>query len=190
MIPCFICANDASTGWVKGFAPAPDSQKMALCKEHNTPDNRRAVAVSWQEMLRKDITLATRLARPKNKSGQHIVSVHFTGGGMLSFTCLDCRATEHGSLRIEAADGSQTFIPLQHVKEYVLRPVPEFAQEPADALFGEPEIQQTCGAEPEQLEPALPAGADAPNIPALGMPEAEHNAGKGFSLPALPFLPK
>lgn len=125
MIPCHICGKDASTGWIKGFAPAHDSQKMALCAEHNTQDNRLAVAVAWQNMLRRDIALATSLARQRAESEPQVLSVHFTGGGMLSFTCVDCQATPHGSLRIEAADGSQTFIPLQHVREYVLRPLLE-----------------------------------------------------------------
>ena len=35
MIPCLACGADASTGWVHGFVPSPDSLKMGLCRERH-----------------------------------------------------------------------------------------------------------------------------------------------------------
>jgi hypothetical protein len=45
---------------------------------------------------------------------------------MLSFLCTACTPTAQGTLCIEHPDGERTFIPMQHVREYSLRPyVPE-----------------------------------------------------------------
>ena len=90
MIPCHICGKDASTGWTKGFIPAPDSQKMALCAEHDTPKNRLLVSRAWRDVNAREIAAVTSVARHKASPALHVVSVHFTGGGMLSFTCTAC----------------------------------------------------------------------------------------------------
>lgn len=122
MIPCFVCGTDASTGWTKGFAPAPDSQKLALCAEHNTQENRLAVARAWQNMLRSEIASMTDVARAKAAPFEQLITVHFNGGGMLSFICIACGTTAQNTLRIDAPDGSRTYIPMQHVREYSVRP--------------------------------------------------------------------
>lgn len=155
MIPCYVCGRDASTGWTKGFTPAPDSQKLALCAEHNNAENRRAVALAWQELLRRGIESATNLARHKAEPSAQVVTVHFTGGGLLSFTCLKAAPTEHGTLCIEAPDGSRTYVPMQHVREYVLRPVihsPERPEQKAarpDAAHKAPESPDAVTKAPE-----------------------------------------
>lgn len=122
MIPCHICGKDASTGWTKGFSPAPDNQKLALCAEHDTPKNRLLVSRAWRELHERDISAMTAVARHKAAPALQVVSVHFTGGGMLSFTCTACTPTAQGTLRIEDADGKQTYIPMQHIREYTIRP--------------------------------------------------------------------
>ncbi|MDL2290604.1 hypothetical protein LJC09_00665 [Desulfovibrio sp. OttesenSCG-928-F20] len=175
MIPCHICGKDAATTWVKGFTPAPDSQKMALCAEHNTAQNRQAVAVAWQDRLRGDIEIVTDMARKKAAPGQQLLSVHFSGGGLLSFTCTDCRATENGSLRIEAEDGSLTFIPLLHVREYVLRPLTGDSEQAAVSAASEPA--------PPVLEEK--SAADAEHIEQKTLPER-----KRFALPVPPTIKK
>ena len=124
MIPCQICGKDASLGWITGLPPAPDSQKMALCAEHDTPANRAMVSREWQKMLAGDIAAATTIARHKADvdAKSVLINVRFTGGGMLSFTGIGCKPTEQNTLRIEEADGRLTFIPLQQVREYTVSP--------------------------------------------------------------------
>lgn len=124
MIPCHICGKDASLGWITGLPPAPDSQKMALCAVHDTLANRATVSREWQKMMAGDIEAVTTVARHKADVDAKtvLVTVRFTGGGMLSFTGVDCKPTEQNTLRIEEADGSLTFIPLQQVREYTVSP--------------------------------------------------------------------
>ena len=130
MLPCFICGNDASTGWIKGFVPAPDSQKLALCAEHDNAPNRLAVANVWREMLKKDIAGQMAVARHKAVPVIQTATVRFTAGGMLSFLCTACAPTEQETLRIDHPDGERTFIPMRHVREYSVRP---YIQEEAEA---------------------------------------------------------
>ncbi|MDR1685879.1 MAG: hypothetical protein LBR82_05470 [Desulfovibrio sp.] len=121
MIPCRICGRDASTGRVRGFAPAPDSQKIALCPEHDTAANREAMEREWRQLLEKETALALSLAGHKAAPRVYAVTVRFTGGGTLSFTCLSCAPTLQDTLRIEEPDGSLTFIPLRHIRDYTVR---------------------------------------------------------------------
>lgn len=130
MIPCHICGKDASTGWIKGFVPAPDSQKLALCSEHNTRENRLSVVKAWYSRLEQDISSMSTVSRQKAAPFLHTANIHFIGGGMLSFLCTACTPTEQHTLRIDAPDGSRTYIPLQHIREYSVSPhVPEQPQQ-------------------------------------------------------------
>ncbi len=122
MLPCFICGKDASTGWIQGFAPAPDSQKLALCAEHDNAANRLSLANAWRTMLQSDIAGQSSVARHKAGAILRMLTVRFTAGGMLSFPCTACAPTDHGSLRIDLPNGEQSFIPLIHVREYSIRP--------------------------------------------------------------------
>jgi len=126
MLPCFICGKDASTGWIEGFVPSPDSQKLALCPKHDNASNRLAVADAWREMIRQSIAGQLAVAKHKVNPIVQTACVRFTAGGMLSFLCTACMPTEQGTLRIDHPDGERTFIPMQQVREYSLRPyVPE-----------------------------------------------------------------
>ena len=122
MLPCFICDKDASTGWIEGFVPSPDSLKLALCPEHDNADNRLAVTDAWEKMIRKTMAEQFAMTRHRAKPIIQMTCVRFTAGGMLSFLCTVCMPTEQGTLRIDHPDGERTFIPLQHVREYSLRP--------------------------------------------------------------------
>jgi hypothetical protein len=121
VIPCRICGRDASTGRVRGFVPAPDSQKLALCPEHDTAKNRAAMERDWQALLEKDMALALSLAGHKAAPRVHAVTVRFLGGGTLAFTCLSCSPTPQNTLRVEKTDGTQTFIPMRHIRDYTVR---------------------------------------------------------------------
>jgi hypothetical protein len=122
MIPCHICEKDASTGWNIGFIPAPDSQKLALCPEHDTHHNRLIVSKAWHALHEREISIMTSVAKHKASPGLQVVSIHFTGGGMISFVCTACFPTDHGTLRIDDPDGKQTYIPILHIREYAVRP--------------------------------------------------------------------
>jgi hypothetical protein len=125
MIPCYICNSDASAGWTTGFAPAPDSQKLALCPVHDTPENRHKVEAAWRALQEKDMAAYAKLTRQKAAPKTQVATVRFAGGGMLSFTCTSAEPTPQGTLRIEQEDGSQTFIPMRHINNYSLRPYGE-----------------------------------------------------------------
>lgn len=122
MIPCFICGKDASTGWVKGYTPAPDSQKVALCAEHDTVDNRIAAARAWYMQLKSELGMMADAAHRKGEPLQQMATIHFTAGGMVSFPCTACEPTPHGTLCIEAPDGARTYVPMEHIHEYSVRP--------------------------------------------------------------------
>lgn len=182
MIPCFICGKDASVGWTKGFTPAPDSQKMALCAEHNTPENRLRVIKAWNAMLRDDLSVLNEIAKHKASApGLHMANVQFTGGGMLSFVCTACTPTEQGTLRIEAPDGTLNYIPMQHVREYSVRP---YAKEPKPATPAFPASSEATALqsqeEKESERPALESSASPePQKP------LQSSLKKAISLPAV-----
>ena len=165
MIPCYICGKDASTVWTKGFAPAPDSQKMALCAEHNTPENRVKVIRAWHKLLEQDVIARTEVAQFKaDAPSLKTANVHFTGGGMLSFVCTECAPTPQGTLRIQTPDGGQTFVPMQHIREYTVLPyLPEekprtnreTTQQPAALAFPASQRVALAGAssqDPQKIE--------------------------------------
>ena len=171
MIPCYVCGKDASTGWVQGFVPAPDSQKLALCAEHNTFENRLLVGRAWREMNEREIASMTSVARHKAAPSLQVASVHFTGGGMLSFTCTACGPTGQGTLRIDQADGTHTFIPLQHIREYAIRPY----------AAGAPEEKPGIDRRGSFAELLPPAEGNAPDVEGASAPEheqAERNEGE------------
>lgn len=157
MIPCHFCGKDASTGWTKGFVPAPDSQKLALCAEHNTPENRLCVAKAWHALLTRDLAVMTDvLAFKAAVPSLQAATVHFTGGGMLSFTCLSCAPTEQGTLCLESPLGVRNYIPLQHIREYSVRP-----------YFPEKDEQETTNAprSAQAAPPSFPASLVHPVTP-------------------------
>ena len=122
MIPCHICNKDASTGWTLGFVPALDSQKLALCALHDTAENRERVREAWEAMQTAEISSFAQVSQQKAAPAVRMLVVHFSGGGMLSFRCTAVAPTAQGTLRIEQPDGTQTFIPLQHIREYSTHP--------------------------------------------------------------------
>lgn len=177
MIPCYVCGKDASTGWTKGFVPAPDSQKLALCPEHNTPDNRLAVVNAWHTLLEREAAIMTGIAEFRAAAPSlQTATVHFTGGGMLSFTCLSCSPTEQGTLCIESPDGARNFIPMQHIREYSVRPyaadtageAPGEAARAEQLSFPPTSLHSAALAEPgEKHEEPLSFHAHVPPRPAL-----------------------
>jgi hypothetical protein len=136
MIPCQICGLDASTGWIAGLPPSPDSQKLALCARHDTPKNRHLLEEIWISYITRSIAAAESIARYRaSPPARKIITVRFSAGGVLSFTGARCSPTEHGTLCIEEEDGSQTYIPMIQVRDYTVCPARE---EAADSPAGKP----------------------------------------------------
>lgn len=129
MIPCMVCGKDASTSWVYGFSPAPDSLKAGLCAAHDTPKNREYVIGRWQRDREREIGIAGEVSLYKAAPNVRKLLVHYLGGGSATFVCTGFQALGHdieggaGSLRIDELDGGQTFIPLAHVKKYTAYPM-------------------------------------------------------------------
>ncbi|CAK7014448.1 MAG: hypothetical protein DELT_02197 [Desulfovibrio sp.] len=124
MIPCQICGKDSGAHWVTGYIPAPDSQKMALCAAHDTPENRRAIHAAWYASMLDTINTATKNAAYFATRGSlFMLSINFTAGGSLSLPCLGATITDHNTLQVTAPDGTLSFFPMQHVRRYDLTPV-------------------------------------------------------------------
>ena len=122
MIPCHRCGKDAAPGWIVGFPPAPDSQKMGLCAEHDSEAARQEVLALWQTTLGRRMVEST--ASPGiDRMGELLVTVLFSNGGKLSFLCLQCAPTAHNSLELTEKNGNSTFIPMDQIKAYTVKKV-------------------------------------------------------------------
>ena len=122
MIPCQICGKDSGAHWVTGYIAASDNQKMALCAQHDTPENRKGIHMAWQFAMMKSIESATRNAAYfAMRNTLRMLTIAFSGGGSLSVPCLECEVTEHSALKVTAPDGSLSFFPMQHIRRYDLR---------------------------------------------------------------------
>jgi len=138
MIPCHICRHDSETHWVTGYPPAPDSQKMALCKVHDTPENRSALRAAWQQSMLQSIETTTRnTAYFATRSVLFMLSIHYTAGGGLTLPCLDAIITAHNTLKVTAPDGTISFFPMQHIARYNLSPL----QHSYTAVFCEASVE-------------------------------------------------
>jgi hypothetical protein len=125
MIPCLACGADASTGWVHGFVPSPDSLKMGLCREHDTPDNRKLVKAAWRALMEREIRAMNEVSGHKAGAPQvWRLEVAFIDGGEVTHDCLDCTPTPHGTLQVLLPDRTLRFFPLAQIRRYDLRPVP------------------------------------------------------------------
>ena len=124
MIPCHVCGEDSGAYWVTGYVPAPDSQKMALCSKHDTPENRRALHFAWYDAMRNAIKTATQNAAYFTTRGTlFMVHIHFSAGGSLSQPCTSVEITEQNTLKVVAPDGTMSFFPMQHVRRYDVMPM-------------------------------------------------------------------
>ena len=124
-IPCAICGADAGQdGWVQGFIPSAGSLKMGLCREHDTPDNRRVVIAAWQKLLQREIANMAALEEHRAASPQvWRLEIDFTDGGSVCLESLGCTSGKD-TLQVILPDKSLRFFPLIHVRHYSLRPLP------------------------------------------------------------------
>ena len=126
MLPCAICGKDAANGWVAGYVPAPDSQKMALCAAHDSPENRMRLQQAWNEAMRQEFITSARIAAYQAaRTSLSLLTIYFSSGGTVSLPCLSCSQTSHNTLKVHNRDGSVSFFPMQQIRRYDVAPLPE-----------------------------------------------------------------
>ena len=124
MIPCQICGKDSGAHWVTGYIPAPDSQKMALCAKHDSPENRKEIRAAWYKTMVQAIKTVTQNAAYFATGGAlFMCGIQFSAGGSLSLPCLEAAVTEQNTLKVIAPDGTVSFFPMQHIRRYDLTPM-------------------------------------------------------------------
>jgi hypothetical protein len=131
MIPCFICGHNAESGWVKGFPPAPDSQKLGLCKAHDTEFNRDMVTDQWQKYLNRAISSLNSANAQKLRNATRLLSIFFVGGGSIAVPCLDFATPNQDILKVTTPDHEVVFFPLRQVRHYALTPLVADAEKQA-----------------------------------------------------------
>ena len=126
-----ICGADAESGWIKGFVPAPDSQKLALCKAHDTPENREKVVHEWYKLMLGKHQAVVRIETQRkhgaapdlnspSQNQNRLLTVRFLVGGSVSIPCIKHETTPHGTLEVTSLGGSLQNFPLQHIRSYEL----------------------------------------------------------------------
>lgn len=168
MIPCFICGKDIGGGWSIGYPPAPDSQKMGLCFEHDLQSHRERVQKAWQSLIYN--SLAENVQSTAYRAGDipQLLSIYFTGGGSVSLPCSSCTVLEGKTLKVITPAGEHIFFPLGQVRNYALSPLePAAPPEPREAkevhtpLPGEePDEDSALPLEAAGDDSALPQGRD------------------------------
>ena len=124
MIRCLICGQDAETGWITGLPPAPDSQKVGLCREHDTPANRKKAEAKWREII--------SLAVENEQEGEELhhlpagnlpltLEILFIDGGRVEIPCRSFRATDEDILEVTTPENRLVFYPLRHIRRYGTR---------------------------------------------------------------------
>jgi hypothetical protein len=134
MIPCFICGRNAENGWIKGFPPAPDSQKLGLCKAHDTDFNRDMVTDQWQKYLKRAISGLNSANARKFHDSTFLLNIFFTGGGCIAVPCLNCSTPDQDLLKVTTPDGETFFFPLRQVRHYSLTPLKPASAEQTTSL--------------------------------------------------------
>lgn len=125
MIFCHVCGKTADTGWIVGLPPAPDSQKMGLCAEHDSFANRQKTLADWQTMMHRDVAEYTENTAIKAGFRHSLLHIFFHGGGSLSIPCLRCSVTPEKSLAIASPDGRMLYYPIAQIASYELAPMPQ-----------------------------------------------------------------
>lgn len=121
MINCLICGKDAARGWITGLPPAPDSQKVGLCPEHDTPGNRILAEKRWREI----ISQAVEIEQDGEELHHHgaavqplTLEIQFIDGGRIEVSCKSFRPTDEDILEVTTPEGRLAFYPLRHIRRF------------------------------------------------------------------------
>lgn len=119
MVPCFICGKDATGGFIHGFVPAPDSQKVGLCPEHNSLENKKKAILHWIVSMKAEVASGNEHKAYRIKAPLHyLLTIRYTDGGVSSIPCLQWEVTDNSTLQIIRSDKTLTFIPLLHIRQF------------------------------------------------------------------------
>lgn len=119
MVRCHICGTEVLAGWVCGIPPANDAQKLGLCPEHNTVENRALVHKEWSEMMRR--TAGRILASTEDKAEpvvEYELRIHFLGGGVKVLRCSSYEPNQDQELLVVTREGGLEFYPLRHIRHF------------------------------------------------------------------------
>ena len=121
MINCLICGKDAADGWVTGLPPAPDSQKVGLCKAHDTPDNRILAEKKWRSIMEQAVEIE-RESEALHLIGAPVqpltLEILFIDGGKIDVLCKNFRTTDDDVLEVTTPENRLVFYPLRHIRRY------------------------------------------------------------------------
>ncbi|UZP68244.1 hypothetical protein N1030_04495 [Desulfovibrio mangrovi] len=119
MVPCFICGKDATGGFIHGFVPAPDSQKVGLCAVHNTLENKKQAILHWILTMKADmVSQNEQNARRIKAPLTYKLTIRYADGGVATIPCLSWEVTEQSTLQITRTDKALSFIPLLHIRQF------------------------------------------------------------------------
>jgi hypothetical protein len=157
MVKCHVCGKDASAGWICGIPPAADSQKLGLCPEHDSVEQRAEVLEAWERLLQNRLEHMARGMRrsPSGAAPGYRVHVHYREGGVRSVDCTAYDVTQDKDLLLCTAGGGYEFFPLQHVKHFrveELQSAPRAGDE-AGTSTGPRALTGTGNALPGRAEP-------------------------------------
>ena len=160
MIPCYVCGKDIGGGWYIGYPPAPDSQKVGLCREHDLTSHRKRAQRAWQELMRKSLEDGVKNSAYKSSDIPQLLSIYFTGGGSISLPCSSFSIVDGKTLKIITPGGENIFFPLGQVRNYALSPLtrdePQTPRQAGSADAGlEAEALARSASLPESIPKAL-----------------------------------
>ena len=121
MINCLICGKDAADGWITGLPPAPDSQKVGLCRAHDTPYNRIMAEKKWRKIMEQAVEIE-RESEVLHLAGAPVqpltLEILFIDGGKVEVLCKSFRATDDDVLEVATSENRLVFYPLRHIRRY------------------------------------------------------------------------
>ncbi|MBG0774615.1 hypothetical protein [Oleidesulfovibrio alaskensis] len=119
MVPCLICGKDASTGWLLGLSPSPDSLKVALCAGHDTAENRTLAAAAWEKLMHGEVARLIQLhAVPFRSRTPYVLTVRYVDGGSESTPCVAHAVFENMALQVTPPEGAVRYYLLRYIKSF------------------------------------------------------------------------
>ena len=120
MINCLICGKEVSNGWITGLPPAPDSQKVGLCAEHDSPPNRALAEKKWRELLEQAVKSEQESEEMHHPGTGQLINLEilFIDGGRIVVPCKSFRATDEDTLEVTSPENRLTFYPMRHIRRY------------------------------------------------------------------------
>lgn len=123
MVTCHVCGKNAVSGWIYGIPPAPDRQKLGLCPQHDTTENRRIVRRQWIRLMEEEASRAMARRPGDDKPHGYEVEIDFMDGGRRTIACKAYDVMEKQDLLAITAEDEAVFYPLQHIRTFRVRPL-------------------------------------------------------------------